>query len=110
MADTQKIAALQDIDVMIRERKEDEDLGFKHEGLESLEKARAKLAKEVDGKVLRLYDRLSKRYDRAVVPVVAHRCLGCSQVVPTSMRKSGEDRTSKQIVTCESCGRILFFV
>lgn len=110
MADTQKLAALQDIDVMIRERKEDEELGFKLEGLESLEKSRAKLAKELDGKILRLYDRLSKRYDRAVVPVVGHRCVGCSLVVPTSKRKSGEDRTSKQIVTCESCGRILFFV
>ncbi|HMB71386.1 MAG TPA: hypothetical protein VKU85_18910, partial [bacterium] len=66
---TQKLAALQDIDLLIRERKEEEDLGFSTEGLEDLEGARAKLAAEVDGRFLRLYERLHKRYDRAVVPV-----------------------------------------
>ena len=110
MAETQKLAALQDIDVMIRERKQEEDLGFSTEGLESLEEARQKLAAEVDGRTLRLYQRLTKRYDRALVPVVEHRCLGCSMAVPTSKRKSGEDRRSHSLVTCESCGRILFFV
>lgn len=110
MADTEKLAALQDIDVMIRERKHEEDLGFSTEGLDTLEEARAKLAGEVNGRTLRLYERLTKRYDRAVVPVVEHRCLGCSITVPTSKRKSGEDRRSTNLITCESCGRILFFV
>ncbi|MCA9753494.1 MAG: hypothetical protein R3B81_04340 [bacterium] len=110
MAETQRLAALQDIDVMIRERKNEEELGFSTEGLETLEEARAKLAAEVDSRLLRLYERLAKRYDRAVVPVVEHRCVGCSMAVPTSKRKSGEDRRTKSVVTCESCGRILFFV
>jgi hypothetical protein len=30
--------------------------------------------------------------------------------VPTSKRQSGEDRSTSVLVTCESCGRILFFV
>jgi len=106
----QKLAALQDIDVMIRERRKDEELGFSLEGLENLEKAREKLSKEIDGRTLRLYERLSKRYDRAVVPVIEHKCLGCSMSVPTAKRKSGQDRTTKSLVVCESCGRILFFV
>lgn len=108
--DTQKLAALQDIDLLIRERKSEEELGFSTEGIEDLESARAKLAAQVNSRMLRLYERLTKRYDRAVVPVVEHRCLGCSLVVPTSKRKSGEDRRSGKVVTCESCGRILFFV
>lgn len=111
MADeTQKLAALQDIDLLIRDRKSEEELGFSTEGLEDLETARTKLAGQLDNRTLRLYERLAKRYDRAVVPVVEHRCLGCSLVVPTSKRKSGEDRRSRRVVTCESCGRILFFV
>jgi predicted nucleic acid-binding Zn-ribbon protein len=110
VAETQKLAALQDVDLLIRERKQEEDLGFSTAGLESLEEAREKLASEIDSRALRLYTRLSKRYDRAVVPVVQHRCLGCSMAVPTSKRKSGEDRRSKTLITCESCGRILFFV
>lgn len=107
---TQKLAALQDIDLLIRERKSEEELGFSTEGLEDLESARAKLATQLDGRMLRLYERLTRRYDRAVVPVVEHRCLGCSLVIPTSQRRSGEDRRSGQVITCESCGRILFFV
>jgi predicted nucleic acid-binding Zn-ribbon protein len=108
VAEVQRLAALQDIDVMIRERKQEEELGFSVEGLESLETARAKLAEQLDGRILRLYARLAKRYDRAVVPVIEHRCLGCSMAVPTSKRKGGS--TSTALVTCESCGRILFFV
>jgi predicted nucleic acid-binding Zn-ribbon protein len=108
--ETQKLAALQDIDLLIRERKSEEDLGFTTEGLEDLEGARTKLASQLDSRTLRHYERLAKRYDRAVVPVVEHRCVGCSLVVPTAKRKSGEDRRSGKVVTCESCGRILFFV
>jgi len=108
--ETQKLAALQDIDLLIRDRKSEEELGFSTEGLEELEGVRAKLAGELDSRTLRLYERLAKRYDRAVVPVVSHRCVGCSLVVPTAKRKSGEDRRSRRIITCESCGRILFFV
>lgn len=111
MADsTQRLAALQDIDLLIRDRKAEDELGFSTEGIEDLEAARKKLAGDIDRRILRQYDRLAKRYDRAIVPVVGHKCLGCSLVVPTSKRKSGEDRRSRTIITCENCGRILFFV
>ena len=110
MAEVQRLAALQDIDVMIRERKSEEDLGFNIEGLAALESARVKLAEGIDGRTLRMYERLAKRYDRAVVPVIEHRCLGCSMTVPTAKRKLGGSGTATSLVTCESCGRILFFV
>ncbi len=106
----QRLAALQDIDMMIRERQNEEELGFHLEDTEALEEARRTLAAGIEGRELRLYDRLSRRYGRAVVPVVDHRCLGCSMAVPTAKRKSGEDRRTRGIVTCEGCGRILFFV
>lgn len=106
----QKLAALQDVDLMIRDRKKEEDLGFSTSGLETLEKARAKLATTIEGRLLRLYERLSIRYDRAVVPVVDNSCVGCSITVPTGKRVTGEDRKSSGVITCESCGRILFFV
>jgi predicted nucleic acid-binding Zn-ribbon protein len=110
VAEVQRLAALQDIDVMIRERKQDEDLGFGLEGLEQLKTARKKLAEQIDSRTLRLYERLSKRYDRAVVPVIEHRCLGCSITVPTSKYKLGGTGAAGALVACESCGRILFFV
>ena len=95
---------------MIRDRSKEEELGFSTEGLATLEEARAKLAATIDGRTLRLYERLGARYDRAVVPVIEHRCLGCSLSVPTAKRMSGEDRKTATVVTCENCGRILFFV
>jgi predicted nucleic acid-binding Zn-ribbon protein len=107
---THKLAALQDIDLMIRERKKEEELGFSTAGIENLEKARAKLVKSVSPRDLRNYDRLSRRYDRAVSPVIGNSCLACSMAVPTSKRREGEDRRTQTLVTCESCGRILFFV
>lgn len=111
MADgVQKLAALQDIDMMIRESGDEEKIGFSTAGRETLDEAREKLAGQIDGRDLRLYERLRKRYDRAVVPVIDHRCVGCSNMVPTARRMSGEDRTTPTIVVCENCGRILFFV
>jgi predicted nucleic acid-binding Zn-ribbon protein len=106
----QKLAALQDIDMMIRESGKEEDLGFSTEGRDTLKEAREKLAGQIGDRDLRLYERLRKRYDRAVVPVIDHRCVGCSNMVPTARRMSGEDRTTAAVVVCENCGRILFFV
>jgi len=110
MPDVHRLAALQDIDVMIRERRHEEELGFSVVGLESLEEARRKLAEQIESRTLRLYERLTKRYERAVVPVIEHRCLGCSMAVPTAKRKVTGSARDAALVTCESCGRILFFV
>jgi predicted nucleic acid-binding Zn-ribbon protein len=106
----EKLAALQDIDMMIREAAKEEEMGFSTEGRDSLKEAREKLAGQIEGRELRLYERLRKRYERAVVPVIDHKCVGCSNMVPTSRRMSGEDRRTSSVVVCESCGRILFFV
>ena len=51
MADgVQKLAALQDIDLMIRESSKEKDLGFSTEGRESLEQAREKLAGQIENR------------------------------------------------------------
>jgi predicted nucleic acid-binding Zn-ribbon protein len=110
MPDVHRLAALQDIDVMIRERRHEEELGFSVIGLESLEDARKKLAEQIESRTLRLYERLAKRYERPVVPVIEHRCLGCSITVPTAKRNAAGSARDAALVTCESCGRILFFV
>ncbi|NNE43871.1 MAG: hypothetical protein HKN12_06665 [Gemmatimonadetes bacterium] len=113
MADgVQKLAALQDIDLMLRETetKKEEEMGFSTKGVEDLQEAREKLKEQIEPRSLRLYQRLRKRYDRAIVPVIDHKCVGCQNMVPTAQRRSGEDRTTSKVVVCENCGRILFFV
>jgi hypothetical protein len=103
------LVALQDLDLMIRESKqEEESLGFKIQNLEKLHAARQHLAEQIQAEWLRLYDRVGKRQGRAVVPVEAGICLGCFIGLPTSAQikpKEGE-----KIRVCENCGRILYWL
>ena len=106
------LVALQDLDGMIREA-EDSDtstemkqMGFKLEGIEALQEARAVLAKRIRPQLLNRYERLSKSYGRAVVPVTSNLCLGCFSTLPTSYPSL---KTKNALLTCESCGRILYF-
>jgi predicted nucleic acid-binding Zn-ribbon protein len=103
------LVALQDLDMMIRESKqEEESLGFKIQHLEKLHTAREHLAAQIDDEWLRLYERVAKRHGRAVVPVEGGVCLGCFMGLPTSAQikpKPGEN-----IRVCENCGRILYWL
>ena len=106
------LVALQDLDLMIREAQDSEtssemkQMGFKLEGMEELQKARAALAKKIRPQLLNRYERLSKSYGRAVVPVTTNLCLGCFVTLPTSYPSLQNKNT---LLTCESCGRILYF-
>lgn len=106
------LVALQDLDLMIREAKDperanrEEALGFPLGGLEKLERTRERLAKQVDGRLLQMYERMSRRYARVVVPVAGRVCLGCFMGLPTAASKKGSDSTTFE--NCENCGRILY--
>ncbi len=106
------LVALQDLDLMIREAKDSDtssemkQMGFKLEGIEELQEARANLAKRLRPQLLNRYERLSKSYGRAVVPVTSNLCLGCFVTLPTSYPSL---KTKNPLLTCESCGRILYF-
>jgi predicted nucleic acid-binding Zn-ribbon protein len=106
------LVALQDLDLMIKEA-EDADtsnelkgMGFSLEGVTELRAQREKLAKRVKPQLLNRYERVSKHYSRVVVPVIGDLCLGCFAKIPTSFRSLHE---KANILTCESCGRILYF-
>ena len=66
---------IQDLDLMIRELADgktanaEKKMGFEMSGPETLNKARQQLAKKVDERWLRMYDRITKRFPRAIVPV-----------------------------------------
>ncbi len=99
---------------MIREvqdpasKEQEEALGFSVGGLEQLEKAREKLIKQIPGQDLRVYWRIRRRYERAVVPILNRICLGCFQELPTSRTRAFTD--SDPLPTCESCGRVLYWL
>ncbi len=108
------LVALQDLDLMIREAhdpeasSEEENLGFSLKNLETLQTTRGKLAEQIGPRWLNLYERVSKRYGRAVVPVEDRVCLGCFVTLPTSTAPKKLEDSDLQI--CENCGRILYWL
>jgi uncharacterized protein len=106
------LVQLQDIDVLLREVRDpeiasqEEKMGFSLENVDSLERARHRLASKIDGKLLQTYERMSRRFTRVVVPVEGTICAGCRMSLPTSARS--KNSPSVDIENCENCGRILY--
>lgn len=101
------LVALQDLDVMILDAEEVKQLGFKVAGKDKLEKAHQELTLKIDKPLLFNYEKLKKRYKRAIVPVKDDVCLGCFMRVPTQLITRG--RSDQQVINCEGCGRILYW-
>ncbi len=104
------LVALQDLDHMIRDAEDAktaakmQEMGFPMDGIEEIKKARSELTVHIKPQLLTRYQRVSKNYERIVVPVVNELCTGCFAKVPTSFRYE-----KNAVVACESCGRILYF-
>ena len=105
------LVALQDLDHMIKEAEDTnlsakmQEMGFPQDGIAELKKARNELAALIKPQLLNRYTRVSTSYDRTVVPVVSELCPGCFAKVPSSFRY---EKTA--VMTCENCGRILYFI
>ncbi len=102
---------LQDLDLMIREMTDKNTanemtrIGFELNHVPDLHGARDDLAKKIDADLLAIYDRLMKRYQRAIVPVRDNVCLACFIKQPT--KYIAGDPT---IRWCNSCNRFLYFI
>lgn len=81
-----------------------QEMGFPMDGIAEIKKARGELTEHIKPQLLNRYERVSKNYERVVVPVVKDLCTGCFAKVATSFRYE-----KNAVVTCESCGRILYF-
>ena len=103
------LVALQDLDLMIKESKQEEEtLGFQIRDLEKLRAAREHLVTQIDVKWVNMYERVAKRLGRAVVPVEGGVCLGCFMGLPTSNQAS--PKAGRAVSVCENCGRILYWL
>jgi predicted nucleic acid-binding Zn-ribbon protein len=106
------LVALQDLDLMLKEARDSDtseelkQMGFKLDGITKLQEARENLAGRIRPQLLNRYERVARSYERAVVPVTGNSCLGCFVTLPTSY-SSLKDKES--FLTCENCGRILYF-
>ena len=106
----QLLVALQDLDLMLKETEDSKEelarLGFDVSGLDELRKARAQLLGQIEIAHVVHYEKILRRYGRAITPVTGDRCLGCFAKLPTSYRSSLYEG---KVRTCPSCGRILYF-
>jgi predicted nucleic acid-binding Zn-ribbon protein len=68
---------------------------------------RQELVALADAASLRLYESLRRtKGGLAVVPITQRTCMGCRIALPSSEEQKA--RSSEDLVTCSSCGRILF--
>ena len=109
----QALVRLQDIDLLLREARDpklagqEARLGFAQANLRPVEKARQRLASQIDGRLLQTYERMSRRHVRVVVPVERSICGGCRMSLPTAAGR-GATGPSGTLENCENCGRILY--
>ena len=107
--DLELLVSLQDLDMMISEISEVKRLGFEAEGEDNLLKAREELIARISKPLLYSYEQLKKRYKRAIVPVKEdNTCLGCFIKLPTAISAKG--RADSEVMRCEACGRILYWL
>ncbi|HID32390.1 MAG TPA: hypothetical protein EYP24_03325 [bacterium (Candidatus Stahlbacteria)] len=112
MREIEYLIMLHDLDLLLKElgtpesRKSFQSIGFKiKDPQKGLTKAREKLAKKIPKPLLDRYERIQKRYDRALAPVIGGICYGCFIRLPLEMSSKREE-----IQTCPNCGRIIYWL
>ena len=110
----QKLVMLQDLDYMINEitnkdgKKIQKKMGLTIEGEEKLHEAKEALEQSIPPAVLSKFQKLMKRFGRAVAPVVDNSCMACNVMVPK--RLTVKTVGNRELRTCERCGRFLYWV
>ena len=61
----------------------------------------------IEGSVLAHYDRLMRQRKSAIAEALAESCVACHVLLRP--QKYNDIRTNEQIITCDSCGRILYY-
>lgn len=104
------LVSIQNLELQLRDA-QDEDKAKELAGLgfpmdpEKIEKDIAELLELVEPRHRSYYLRLKKRFENPVVPVWDGHCTGCFANVPTSFTSV---TNVNRVMSCESCGRILF--
>jgi predicted nucleic acid-binding Zn-ribbon protein len=76
--------------------------------LQKLQSDRTALAQQIDADVLARYEKLIRsKGDMAIVPVQGGNCGGCHLHIPPQLVHDA--RGSDELVSCEYCGRILYW-
>ena len=74
--------------------------------LKRVQEAREAAAQKVEAEWLAVYEKISKRKDKALVPIEGNVCDGCHVRLPPYAIHEAKKRTV--MVTCNFCGRLLY--
>ena len=105
---------LHDLDIMIRDATEEKfateekDLGFVLRNLKSLKQAREAIRAQISAETLAHYDKLFKKFGRAIAPVNQGVCYGCFLQLPTIFVQ--ESKENEGLETCPKCRRFLYWL
>ncbi|OGL46278.1 MAG: hypothetical protein A2161_14905 [Candidatus Schekmanbacteria bacterium RBG_13_48_7] len=106
----EKLLILQDLDLMMIDIAQEnmlnteKELGFDVPGLEKLKSTRESLIAKIDESIINHYNKLIRKYKRAVVPVQDNICFGCFIRLPSSVTV----KKIEGLLVCEHCSRFLF--
>jgi predicted nucleic acid-binding Zn-ribbon protein len=100
------LAALQDLDFMLKDVDKEIMLGFKVQGLGQQRYVRGDLAQRLEVPHREHYERARKRYGCAVTRITSDTCLHCFAKQPLAYRSS---LYKDKVRTCQNCGVILYY-
>jgi predicted nucleic acid-binding Zn-ribbon protein len=107
VAEAERVFKTAQFDVQTERREKEARLATLQKELADLEATRSGQASRLDGDLLRMYSRLMKSRDVAVVSVADGSCQGCGMTL--TPQTYNEVKRNDRMFTCPSCNRILYF-
>jgi len=107
VAEAERVFKVAQLDLQTERQEKETKLAALQKELASFEATRRGQASRLDGDLLRLYTRLMKSRDVAVVAVADGSCQGCGMTL--TPQTYNEVKRNDRMFTCPSCNRILYF-
>jgi hypothetical protein len=107
VAEAERVFKVAQLDLQAERQEKETRLAALQKELAGLEATRRGQASRLDGDLLRMYTRLMKSRDVAVVAVADGSCQGCGMTL--TPQTYNEVKRNDRMFTCPSCNRILYF-
>jgi len=107
------IILLNDLELTLKELTEDESkmeekMGFKVTKKQQIEDTRKEIVKQLDDNLYGAFQRVWKRYGKAVASVRSGICYGCFESLPIQVvSRKGKN---EEVASCPHCGKFLYWL
>jgi predicted nucleic acid-binding Zn-ribbon protein len=107
------VILLNDLELTLKELAEDESkleekMGFRLSKKQQIEDTRSEIVRQLDPKIYQAFQKVWKRYGKAVASVRSGICYGCFECLPTqTVSRKGKNQ---QVTSCPHCGKFLYWL